>query len=90
MDECPLCRRKIPIGHIDKHHLVPRLKGGKGTQKLHRICHRQIHALFTESELAKKYSTVDALLQNEDVRKFVDWVRGKPIDFLDGPKRRAK
>ncbi len=83
---CPLCGREIPDSQKDRHHLIPKVKGGKETQFLHRICHRQIHALFSESELAKQYSTVDALLSNDDVIKFVRWVATKPIEFLDGPK----
>lgn len=83
---CPLCEREIPPGQRDEHHLVPRLKGGKETQHMHRICHRQLHALFSESELAQRYATVDALLLHPEVQKFVNWVKTKPIDFVDGPK----
>lgn len=84
---CPLCEREIPPGQRDEHHLVPRLKGGKAKQFMHRICHRQIHALFSEAELAQKFATVEALLDQPEVRTFVAWVRTKPIDFIDGPKR---
>jgi len=87
---CPLCGREIPAGFGDEHHLVPRLKGGKITQYLHRICHRQIHALFSESELAQKYPTVDALLEQPEIRKFAQWIKNKPIGFLDGPRPRKK
>ena len=69
---CPLCDRPIPASQYDSHHLVPRVKGGKETKGLHRICHRQIHCLFTESELFRKFNTVEALLENEDIKKFVD------------------
>ena len=47
---CPLCERKIPPSQRDAHHLVPKSKGGRHTEYLHRICHRQIHALYTETE----------------------------------------
>ena len=50
---CPLCNRPIPDSEKDAHHLVPKSKGGRETQYLHRVCHRQIHALLTETELAK-------------------------------------
>lgn len=40
---CPICEREIPPAQMDAHHLIPRSKGGKETQYLHRICHRQIH-----------------------------------------------
>lgn len=80
---CPLCEREIPPEQKDEHHLVPRLKGGKETQALHRICHRQIHALFTEAELAQKYSSADALLEHPDIQTFVQWVKKKPPGFYE-------
>lgn len=80
---CPICGRPIPPGQLDEHHLVPKLKGGKVTQALHRICHRQIHALFTEAELAQHYSTAEALLEHPEIQKFVAWVKKKPNDFLE-------
>ena len=83
---CPLCNREIPAAQRDKHHLVPRVKGGRETEFMHRICHRQIHALFSEAELAQKYATIDALLQHPEVQKFVNWIQSKPVDFVDGPK----
>lgn len=83
---CPLCGRVIPASQSDKHHLIPRLKGGKETQAMHRICHRQIHALFSESELAQYYNTADALLANEAIQKFVAWVRKKPPEFIEATK----
>lgn len=86
LPECPLCGRVIPESQQDKHHLIPRLKGGKTTQVMHRICHRQIHALFSEAELAQRYSTAEALLENEAIQKFVAWVKKKPPEFIEGTK----
>jgi hypothetical protein len=83
---CPLCDRPIPESQQDEHHLVPRLKGGKETQLLHRICHRQIHALFSEVELATRYNTVEALLEHPEIRKFVAWVKKRPNDYLGATK----
>lgn len=58
---CPLCGREVPVAQQDAHHLVPRSQGGRETVILHRICHRQIHALLSESELAREYATPQAL-----------------------------
>lgn len=80
---CPLCGRDIPASQRDAHHLIPKSKGGRVTQYLHRICHRQIHALFTESELARHYNTVEALIEHPEMRGFVKWVSGKPDDFYE-------
>lgn len=79
---CPLCDRAIPPAQRDAHHLVPKSKGGRQTEFLHRVCHRQIHALLTETELARQYSTVDALLAHPELRAFVVWVQTKPDDFF--------
>jgi hypothetical protein len=85
MKNCPLCRR--PLGtRVEAHHLIPRLKGGRETVDLHAICHRKIHSLFTESELANYYNTAERLLENEDVQKFVQWVSKKDPDFHDPSK----
>lgn len=79
---CPLCGRPIPQQQQDRHHLVPKSKGGRETAFLQRICHRQIHALLTETELARQYASAEALLQHPEIRTFVAWVRTKPPDFF--------
>lgn len=80
---CPLCLRPIPESEKDAHHLVPKSKGGRETQYLHRVCHRQIHALLTETELARVFNSVEALLQHPEVARFVSWIRSKPPDFYE-------
>lgn len=84
---CSLCAREIPSHLAEAHHLIPKSKGGKKTEFLHRICHRQIHALFTEAELASTFNTVDALLSNQEMRDFIDWIKKKPIDFQEGTRK---
>ena len=79
---CPLCDRFIPPAQRDLHHLVPKSKGGRQTEFMHRVCHRQIHALITEAELARHYATVEALLQHPELQEFVAWVKTKPEDFF--------
>jgi hypothetical protein len=84
---CPLCERKIPPTQRDAHHLIPKSKGGRHTEYLHRICHRQIHALFTETELARQFNSVDALLAHPDMASFVAWVKTKPDDFMERTRK---
>ncbi len=79
---CPLCERAIPPAQRDAHHLIPKSKGGRQTEVLHRVCHRQIHALLSETELARRYNTVDALLAHPELQAFVAWVKTKPDDFF--------
>ena len=80
---CPLCKRELPDTEKDAHHLVPKSKVGRITQYLHRVCHKQIHALLTEAELATQYNSVDALLKEPRVARFVDWVKTKPDNFYE-------
>jgi hypothetical protein len=62
---------------------VPKSKGGRLTEGLHRICHRHIHANFTEAELEEQYSTIKALLETPAIQKFVAWVKTKPPEYYD-------
>lgn len=81
---CGLCGRPIPPDvPQSQHHLVPKLKGGKGgaTVLLHQICHSEIHATLTEAELARDYATLEALRGHPRLAKFVAWVRRRPPGF---------
>ena len=84
---CPLCKRPIPDSEKDAHHLVPKSKGGRETQYLHRICHRQIHALLTETELAKTYNHVEEILAHLGIARFVSWVKAKPDNFYERTRK---
>ncbi|MAZ22174.1 HNH endonuclease [Roseovarius sp.] len=81
---CPLCGRPLP-GDVAQslHHLVPRLKGGKGgpVVRLHQICHNEIHASLTEAELARDYHTIEALRAHPRLAKFIRWVAKRPPGF---------
>ena len=85
---CPLCMRQIPPELESRHHLVPKLKGGKTTPAnivvLHAACHQKIHAVFSEAELARDYDSIEALLTDERVVKFANWIAKRPPDFHDG------
>ena len=83
MSFCPLCGRAlIPGPSVNEHHLVPRSHRGRDTVTLHRICHSKIHSIFSERELADYYNTFERLLENEDMRKFVSWVRKKDPEYV--------
>lgn len=85
---CPLCGREIVPGpSADEHHLVPRSEGGQDKTLVHRICHRKIHATFSEKELARDYATWEALRAHPEIQAFVKWVSKKPPEFYDGSAR---
>jgi len=86
MKPCSLCGRPAPT---TRHHVVPKCrrrnkmpaeaKENIGTTKnFCRDCHRAVHVIFTEKELAAQYFTVDKLMADPRVQKFVAWIRKKP------------
>ncbi len=77
---CPLCGR--PLGaRFEAHHLVPKTYGGRETVLLHPICHRKIHAVFTERDLRNRFNTIEALKGHEEIRRFINWIAKKDPDF---------
>ncbi|MBX7221363.1 MAG: HNH endonuclease [Blastocatellia bacterium] len=101
MQQCELCRREVK--ETTEHHLIPRArhkvykrKKDFDTAVLHRTisvcrpCHKNVHALFTEKELAESYYTVELLLANPEVRKFTEWVSKRPDMHLRVRKSNAK
>lgn len=87
---CALCDRPIPPALRDAHHLVPKSRGGVATVYMHRACHKQIHALFTETELATSYASPQALRAHPEMDKFIQWVKSKPSNFNPRAKRSKK
>jgi len=80
--QCPLCSREITSeSYADEHHLIPKSLGGKETVTLHRICHSKIHSIFTERELKSSYYTIKLLKQNEEIIKFIKWIKNKSPEF---------
>lgn len=84
---CALCDRPVPPAWRDAHHLIPKSRGGVVTVIMHRACHKQIHALFTETELARHYPTAQALRAHPEMARFIRWVQDKPSDFNPPTKR---
>ena len=86
-DPCELCgRTTVPL---TEHHLIPRARHNKKVKRdlgadrnkvamLCRPCHSQIHDLFTEKELERKYFTIALLKADERVINWIEWVRKRP------------
>ena len=85
---CALCDR--PLGtRVEWHHLVPKSQGGRETAAVHPICHRTIHALVPNAELARDFADPAALRAREDMARFLRWIADKPPDF-HAPVRRGR
>ena len=77
---CELCGRCVDI--VTLHHLYPRSQGKRRKMKATELptawlcgaCHRQLHILFTNKELAAKFSSIEQLRADEQVQKFVAWI----------------
>lgn len=81
---CPICGRPVVKGaSANRHHWTPRAKGGRDWAWLHRVCHRKLHAQFTEAELARDYATPEQLRAHPEIARFIEWVRKKPPEFYD-------
>lgn len=84
-----MCLR--PLGRrVEKHHLVPKSRGGRDTVLLHPICHRTLHRQFDHATLVKIGTQRTALLDHREMARFVRWIDGKPPDFHAPTHRRSQ
>src|SRR5215203_6667484 len=74
---CELCHRLVPANLITQHHLMPREKGGKAEHRtpLCKPCHKQIHATFGNTDLARVYDSIDTLRAAPLLQPFLKWIR---------------
>lgn len=84
---CELCKRQ-PVD-LTIHHLIPKEEGGRfsDTAQICIPCHKQIHFLYTNAELAALYPTVDSLKQAPEMKKFINWLRKQPATSLPRMKK---
>jgi hypothetical protein len=77
---CWLCRRPLGV-RVEWHHPVPKSRGGRVTVPVHPICHRTLHALFSNADLARIGDARDRLADHPDCARFLAWIAGRPPDF---------
>ncbi|MBA2877525.1 hypothetical protein HNR63_000559 [Anoxybacillus kamchatkensis] len=82
---CELCERDDVV--LTAHHLTPKEYGGTETAKLCVPCHKQIHALYTNEELASRLYTIERLQHDERIASFIRWIRKQPADRLPKIKK---
>lgn len=78
--KCELCGRAVDV--VTLHHLYPRSQGRRRKMKATELptawlcaaCHKQLHVLFTNQELARSFSSLSQLRAEPRVQKFVEWI----------------
>lgn len=83
---CELCEREV--GFRTQHHLIPRTthrrkkrRDGLTQEELNRViwicapCHKNIHAVLTEKELAEEFNSLEKLLCFPAIARFTAWVK---------------
>lgn len=84
---CELCKRKEV--ETTEHHLTPKEKGGTflPTAELCIPCHKQIHALYTNTELSVRLNTIAELRNDPKLSSYVKWIRKQPSTRLVRTKK---
>ena len=91
---CELCKRTGVKTTI--HHLIPREEGGRdmATAELCIPCHKQIHALYTNRELGVRLNTIEKLIADEKLSRYLKWLRrqnpSETIIIKESRERRMK
>ncbi len=82
MGICELCGRNGVETTV--HHLLPKEMGGTfgPTANVCIPCHKQIHALYTNEEIAARLTTLDELREDEKLSRFIHWIRKQPSTKL--------
>ena len=74
---------------VDRHHLVPKSRGGKETERCHVVCHRKIHSTLSEHDLGLFWNTWERLRDHPDIAKYIGWARKqfrRDPEFIDTHK----
>ena len=77
---CWLCGRALGRRY-EYHHPVPKSRGGRDLVPVHAICHRTLHACFTNQQLAAIGADRAALAADPEIARFLAWIADKPPDF---------
>ena len=77
---CWLCGR--PLGErVEFHHPVPKSRGGRERVAIHPICHRTLHRIFSNAELALFGGAIAAIRADPRIGRFLVWIANKHPDF---------
>lgn len=79
---CALCEREVQA--TSRHHLVPREEGGRHgpVVDLCQPCHSSVHRFLSNRELARRYPTIEALRQAEELQTYLHWIRRQKVERI--------
>ena len=82
MNKCELCEREDVDTTV--HHLLPKETGGTFGPIAHLCtpCHKQIHALYTNEEIAARLISINQLKDDPQLSRFLKWIRKQPSTKL--------
>ncbi|KAI0034834.1 hypothetical protein K488DRAFT_83672 [Vararia minispora EC-137] len=79
-DACEMCARAVPLTY---HHLIPRATHEKALKRrwhdavvlnsvawLCRPCHSAVHGVASNEELARRFYTMELLMERDDIRRW--------------------
>lgn len=80
--QCGLCEREVQA--TSRHHLVPREEGGKHgpTVALCQPCHSSVHRFLSNRDLARRYPSVEALREAEELQTYLRWIRQQRVERI--------
>jgi hypothetical protein len=93
---CPICDRDMYDDgkSINRHHFIPKSRGGKEQFFTHTLCHNMIHSLWTEKQLEMEYSDATIIKEHPEMQTFIAWVKKKdPLFYIktkDSNSRKVK
>ena len=82
---CPICDRDMfDDGYsINRHHFIPKSRGGKEQEYCHKVCHNKLHSLWTEKELEQEFSDPKKIKEHPEIQKLVNWLKNKdPLFYI--------
>lgn len=77
MGRCELCKREVET--LTRHHLKPKSRGGSKGDTINTClsCKDMIHIFVPNKVLDREYDTLEKLLANEKIKKYVKWISNK-------------
>ena len=100
MSVCQLCG--LEVTETTQHHWIPRTRHAnkrnkrdfsreqvRRTADFCRPCHDKVHSLLTEKQLGRTYNSLEKLLEQPEIRKWLRWRRKHPR-VRNTPSKRSR